>query len=104
MNENATIVFPSTHVVFEGLNEPKENIDENEKTKARRRHLLMDKLRHKAVHGYYSQILLYTVDQPFSNVSTLSMIVLSPLFTSLLPTTVLIPDSNTCHGPMSSPV
>ena len=32
MNENATIVFPSTHVVFEGLNEPKENIDENEKT------------------------------------------------------------------------
>jgi nucleoside-diphosphate-sugar epimerase/SAM-dependent methyltransferase/dTDP-4-dehydrorhamnose 3,5-epimerase-like enzyme len=32
MNENATIVFPSTHVVFEGLKEPKENIDENEKT------------------------------------------------------------------------
>ena len=32
MHENATIVFPSTHVVFEGLNEPKENIDENEKT------------------------------------------------------------------------
>lgn len=32
MNENATIVFPSTHVVFEGLKEPKENIDESEKT------------------------------------------------------------------------
>ena len=32
MNENATIVFPSTHVVFEGLKEPKKNIDENEKT------------------------------------------------------------------------
>ena len=32
MNSNAQIIFPSTHVVFEGLNEPKENIDENEKT------------------------------------------------------------------------
>ena len=32
MNSNAKIIFPSTHVVFEGLNEPKENIDENEKT------------------------------------------------------------------------
>ena len=32
MNENATIVFPSTHVVFEGLKEQKEDIDENEKT------------------------------------------------------------------------
>ena len=32
MNDNATIVFPSTHVVFEGLEEPKKNIDENENT------------------------------------------------------------------------
>ena len=32
MNEDATIVFPSTHVVFEGLKEQKENLDENEKT------------------------------------------------------------------------
>jgi nucleoside-diphosphate-sugar epimerase/SAM-dependent methyltransferase/quercetin dioxygenase-like cupin family protein len=32
MNNNATIVFPSTHVVFEGLKEPKTNLDENEKT------------------------------------------------------------------------
>jgi len=32
MNDNATIVFPSTHVVFEGLNKPKKNVDENEKT------------------------------------------------------------------------
>ena len=32
MNVNATIVFPSTHVVFEGLKEPKEDIDETEKT------------------------------------------------------------------------
>ena len=32
MNPNATIVFPSTHVVFEGLNEQKKNLDENEKT------------------------------------------------------------------------
>jgi nucleoside-diphosphate-sugar epimerase/dTDP-4-dehydrorhamnose 3,5-epimerase-like enzyme/SAM-dependent methyltransferase len=32
MNENATIVFPSTHVVFEGLKEPKKDIDETEKT------------------------------------------------------------------------
>ena len=32
MNDNATIVFPSTHVVFEGLKEKKENLDENEKT------------------------------------------------------------------------
>ena len=32
MNANATIVFPSTHVVFEGLKEKKENLDENEKT------------------------------------------------------------------------
>jgi nucleoside-diphosphate-sugar epimerase/dTDP-4-dehydrorhamnose 3,5-epimerase-like enzyme len=32
MNPNATIVFPSTHVVFEGLNEQKKDLDENEKT------------------------------------------------------------------------
>ena len=32
MNQNATIVFPSTHVVFEGLKEQKENLDEDEKT------------------------------------------------------------------------
>ena len=32
MNNNATIVFPSTHVVFEGLKEPKTNLDENETT------------------------------------------------------------------------
>ena len=32
MNADATIVFPSTHVVFEGLKEQKENLDENEKT------------------------------------------------------------------------
>jgi len=32
MNTDATIVFPSTHVVFEGLKEQKENLDENEKT------------------------------------------------------------------------
>ena len=32
MNEKATIVFPSTHVVFEGLKSQKENLDENEKT------------------------------------------------------------------------
>jgi len=32
MNDNATIVFPSTHVVFEGLKKPKTNVDENEKT------------------------------------------------------------------------
>ena len=32
MNINATIVFPSTHVVFEGLTEKKENLDEDEKT------------------------------------------------------------------------
>ncbi len=32
MNANAKIIFPSTHVVFEGLKEPKENIDENQKT------------------------------------------------------------------------
>jgi nucleoside-diphosphate-sugar epimerase len=32
MNEEATIVFPSTHVVFEGLKEQKDNIDENEET------------------------------------------------------------------------
>ena len=32
MNINSTIVFPSTHVVFEGLAEKKENLDENEKT------------------------------------------------------------------------
>jgi nucleoside-diphosphate-sugar epimerase len=32
MNSSATIVFPSTHVVFEGITEKKENIDENEKT------------------------------------------------------------------------
>jgi nucleoside-diphosphate-sugar epimerase len=33
MNEDATIIFPSTHVVFEGLNHPKENILEDEPTK-----------------------------------------------------------------------
>jgi len=32
MNTKATIVFPSTHVVFEGLKEPKENLNEKEKT------------------------------------------------------------------------
>ena len=32
MNSDATIIFPSTHVVFEGLKETKENLDENEKT------------------------------------------------------------------------
>ena len=32
MNINATIVFPSTHVVFEGLTKKKENLDEDEKT------------------------------------------------------------------------
>ena len=32
MNDKATIIFPSTHVVFEGLKELKENLDENEKT------------------------------------------------------------------------
>ena len=32
MNTEATIVFPSTHVVFEGLKEQKENLDESEKT------------------------------------------------------------------------
>ena len=32
MNADATIVFPSTHVVFEGLKEQKENLDEDEKT------------------------------------------------------------------------
>ena len=32
MSKNALIVFPSTHVVFEGLKEKKENIQENEKT------------------------------------------------------------------------
>ena len=32
LNENATIIFPSTHVVFEGLEERKENLDENEST------------------------------------------------------------------------
>ena len=32
MNENATIVFPSTHVVFEGLKTPKKDIDENQET------------------------------------------------------------------------
>ncbi len=32
MKDNAKLVFPSTHVVFEGLKEPKKNIDENEKT------------------------------------------------------------------------
>ena len=34
MNANATIVFPSTHVVFEGLKEQKENLDESEQTNA----------------------------------------------------------------------
>ncbi len=32
MNKSAKIIFPSTHVVFEGLKEQKENVDENEKT------------------------------------------------------------------------
>ena len=32
MNSNALIVFPSTHVVFEGLKSQKKDIDENEKT------------------------------------------------------------------------
>ena len=33
MKSNAKIIFPSTHVVFEGLKEPKKNLDENEKRK-----------------------------------------------------------------------
>jgi nucleoside-diphosphate-sugar epimerase/SAM-dependent methyltransferase/quercetin dioxygenase-like cupin family protein len=32
MNDDAKIIFPSTHVVFEGLKQKKENLDENEKT------------------------------------------------------------------------
>ena len=32
MNEKAKIIFPSTHVVFEGLKIPKKDIDENEPT------------------------------------------------------------------------
>ena len=32
MNSDATIIFPSTHVVFEGLKEQKENLDENHQT------------------------------------------------------------------------
>ena len=32
MHKNATIIFPSTHVVFEGIKERKENLDESEKT------------------------------------------------------------------------
>tara|TARA_S200000501_G_C20860664_1_gene759611 strand:+ start:811 stop:3366 length:2556 start_codon:yes stop_codon:yes gene_type:complete len=32
MNDTATIIFPSTHVVFEGLKTQKENLDEEEKT------------------------------------------------------------------------
>ena len=32
MNSKATIIFPSTHVVFEGLKEQKENLDENHPT------------------------------------------------------------------------
>ena len=32
MNNDATIIFPSTHVVFEGLKEQKENLDENHQT------------------------------------------------------------------------
>ena len=32
MSPNSQIVFPSTHGVFEGLKEPKENIDEKEET------------------------------------------------------------------------
>ena len=32
MNDTATIIFPSTHVVFEGLKKQKENLDEEEKT------------------------------------------------------------------------
>ena len=32
MNNKATIIFPSTHVVFEGLKEKKENLDENHPT------------------------------------------------------------------------
>ena len=32
MNDKATIVFPSTHVVFEGLKDKKEDIDESEQT------------------------------------------------------------------------
>ena len=32
MNKNATIIFPSTHVVFEGLKSRKENLKENERT------------------------------------------------------------------------
>ena len=36
INERCKIVFPSTHVVFEGLKETKENLDENEKTSTTR--------------------------------------------------------------------
>ena len=32
MNKDATIIFPSTHVVFEGLKEQKENLDESHPT------------------------------------------------------------------------
>ncbi len=32
MKSNSKIIFPSTHVVFEGLKDPKKNLDENEKT------------------------------------------------------------------------
>ncbi len=32
MNNSAKIIFPSTHVVFEGLKDQKQNIDENEQT------------------------------------------------------------------------
>ncbi|MDA9769082.1 NAD-dependent epimerase/dehydratase family protein [Candidatus Pelagibacter sp.] len=32
MNSKSTIIFPSTHVVFEGLKEAKKDLDENEKT------------------------------------------------------------------------
>ncbi len=32
MNPDAKIIFPSTHVVFEGLKEQKDNLDEDEKT------------------------------------------------------------------------
>ena len=32
MNSNAKIIFPSTHVVFEGLKKPKQNLNEKEKT------------------------------------------------------------------------
>ena len=33
MSDNCKIIFPSTHVVYEGINEVRTDIKENEKTK-----------------------------------------------------------------------